>query len=101
MVLQEIVVEGSGEAARAVGVRLADGRVYRRVLAALALPSAVAMLRPSCLHIILQARSHPRKATAFSPAALVKRELKLGAFMCWFPLQGQDCGQQRDALGHV
>ena len=26
---QEILVEGSGEEARAVGVRLADGRVYR------------------------------------------------------------------------
>lgn len=26
---QEILVEGSGEAARAVGVRLADGRVFR------------------------------------------------------------------------
>jgi hypothetical protein len=28
-VLQEIIVEGSGEEARAVGVRLADGRVFR------------------------------------------------------------------------
>ena len=99
-------MEGSGEAARAVGVRLADGRVFRRVAARIAAAAGCrggARLR--CLRSAPAPHASPRLARLPCRGRAVASVASAPPAAACHPLfsaaQGQDGGQQRHAVGHV
>lgn len=88
---QEIITEGSGEAIKAVGVRLADGRVFRcgarvRAGAGAHCQAGLADGTPQPPPAPCTAL-HQRRSSAAPPC------LPRGP-------QGQDGGEQRHAVGH-
>lgn len=125
---QEIVLEGSGEDARAVGVRLADGRVFRWAAGAMQQFSDVAGLHTQLPHLVVKlatcqlCRQQPYLPHLLPPlpggmrphspclalclAAWSGTTLKLPLPAC-LPasacgcVQGQDGGEQCHAVGHL